>query len=371
MKILLLASYAPSLVLFRGPLIETIVSSGNEVIAVAPDMDQSTRETLHRLGASPIDLPLSRTGLNPLLDLLYCWRLYRLMCRTNPTLILSYTAKPNIWGAIAAKFARIRSAAMVTGLGYAFTDAGKKSWKRSMIHVLQARLYRIATNKNDVVIFQNADDRDDFIYVGCLADPQKARLVNGSGVGLEQFPPTPLPETPHFLMIARLLFSKGVCEYAEAAIRVKAEYPDARFSLVGFFDEGPDGIPKSTVKAWERHGLEYLGGLTDVRPSIAASSVYVLPSYREGTPRSVLEAMASGRAVITTDVPGCRETVVDGVNGFLIPVRDSDTLAQKMRWMIQNPGAVALMGEQSLQITREKFDVHKVNDTLMHHLGLK
>lgn len=370
MKVLLLASYAPSLVLFRGPLIAALVAAGHEVVAVAPDIDAPLLEELRRLGATPLDLPLSRTGMNPVHDLLYGWRLYRAMRRLRPDLVLSYTAKPNIWGAFAASAAGVRSAAMVTGLGFAFTDAGERNWKRALVQKVQTWLYRRATDRNAVVVFQNPDDRDDFIAAGCLADPGKVRMVNGSGVDLDHFRPAPPPDAPHFLMIARLLKSKGVREYAEAAIRLKARHPAARFSLVGYFDEGPDGVAPAAVAEWQAQGLDHLGGLGDVRPALAAASAYVLPSYREGTPRSVLEAMATGRAILTTDVPGCRETVVDGVNGFLVPARDADVLADRMGWMIENPEAVAAMGEQSLRIAREKYDVHAVNETLMTHLGL-
>lgn len=369
MKIVILASFAPSLVRFRGPLITTLVAAGHDVVAVAPDIDPPLLSELYKLGATPLDLHLSRTGMNPIQDMLYGWRLYRAFRWLQPDLVLSYTAKPNIWGAIAANAAGATSAAMVTGLGFAFTDGGERKWKRALIEKVQTWLYRRATYRNAVVIFQNPDDRDDFIAAGCLADPGKARIVNGSGVDLNHFAPSPLHDQTHFLMIARLLKNKGVREYAEAAIQLKAHYPTTNFALAGFFDEGPDGIPPMTLAEWQTRGLDYLGGLDDVRPALAAASVFVLPSYREGTPRSVLEAMASGRAIITTDVPGCRETVDDGVNGFLIPSRDANSLADRMRWMIEHPEAVAAMGEQSLRIAREKYDVEKVNETLMNHLG--
>jgi glycosyltransferase involved in cell wall biosynthesis len=368
-KILILSSYAPSLVLFRGALISTFVAAGHNVIAVAPNIDDSVSNQLRLLGAQPLDLPLKRTGMNPLYDLLYCWRLYKTIRKCQPNLVLTYTAKPNIWGAIAAKAAGVRSVSMITGLGFAFTNDEAGDWRRALTLRIQTFLYRKSTSLNTIVLFHNADDRDDFVRSGCFIDPTKSRIVNGSGVDLDYYAPTPVKREPHFLMIARLLKSKGVREYAEAAIQIKAQYPDAVFTLVGFFDEGPDGIAPATVAAWQVQGLEYAGYLEDVRPALAAATVYVLPSYREGTPRSVLEAMASGRAILTTDVAGCRETVVDGFNGLLVPAKDSRALADKMRWMIENHEAVVTMGGNSLRIAREKYDVQKVNAKLISHLN--
>jgi glycosyltransferase involved in cell wall biosynthesis len=372
MKILLLASYGPSLLLFRGSLIEALVQAGHHVFSVAPDMDAPLCEKLRRLGATPLDMPLSRTGLNPSHDILYGLRLYLKIRQIRPDLVLSYTAKPNIWGAIAASAAGIRSAAMVTGLGFAFTDDGKRYLKRSLVKKIQIWLYRQATNHNEVVIFQNPDDRDDFIRAGCLADPSKARMVNGSGVDTEAFPVAGFPSGPiRFLLIARLLGDKGVREFAEAAKMLKAENHAVDFHLVGPIDSNPNGLPENLVEYWHNANVLYWhGSLMDVRPAILASHVYVLPSYREGTPRTVLEAMSMGRPIITTDAPGCRETVVDHLNGFLVPVRDAEALADAMRKFIEMPGLISQMGAQSRRIVEEKYDVRKVNAQIMETIGL-
>lgn len=196
-------------------------------------------------------------------------------------------------------------------------------------------------------------------------------VVNGSGVDVDEYTTMPLPKQPRFLLIGRLLGDKGVREYALAAAKVKAHYPNAHFLLVGWIDDNPDAISQKELDSWIESGtLEFLGKLGDVRPAIADCRVYVLPSYREGTPRTVLEAMAMGRAIITTDAPGCRETVVEGENGYLVPVRDSEALANAMLHCIENPDDVSAMGTVSRQIAVNKYDVHKVNQVMLKEMGI-
>lgn len=368
--ILLVASYAPSLVNFRGPLIEDLVARGHDVHVAAPDIATGTGRTLRTMGAKVHETPLSRQGLGPLSDLRYMRTLRRLIRRTGAEIVVTYTIKPNIWGAFAAARANARSVAMVTGLGLAFTDTGTAGLRTSLMRRAARLLYRRATRRNWRVIFQNPDDRDDFLAAGCLADPGKVRMLNGSGVDLDHYVPAPLGEKPDFLMVARILGAKGVREYARAAVMVRRTHPQARFRLVGFFDGGPDAIAPAEMAEWQAGGLDYLGPSDDVRPHLAACRVYVLPSYREGTPRSVLEAMATGRAILTSDAPGCRETVEHGRNGYLVPVRDAEALAARMRELIDAPELTARMAAESLAIAREKYDVHKVNAELMRHLGL-
>ncbi len=367
-RILLLPSYAESILSFRGPLISDLLSAGYEVSIAAPGIRLEIRTSLEAMGASVLDVSLKRTGKNMFRDLGYLLQLIEIIKRTQPDLVLSYTIKPNIWGSFAAAWCGVRSAAMVTGLGYAFTNTGKMSQR--VMRVIATFLYRQATKHNSVIVFQNPDDRDDFIAAGCLANTSKARIVNGSGVDCGHYAQAPLPTEPVFLMIARLLKNKGTREYGEAAVRLKKTHPEARCLLVGFFDEGPDGVSREDVDRWVEGGMEYHGPKDDVRPSLAACSVFVLPSYREGTPRSVLEAMAMGRPVITSDAPGCRETVRDGVNGYLVPVRDPEALTTRMRDMIENPDRTSEMGEESLRIAWDKYDVQKVNQQLMGYLGL-
>jgi len=364
--VLLLASHAPSLVNFRGPLIAEMVRRGWRVTAAAPDFDTATRAGVAALGAHPVEVPMARTGMNPLADLAYRRSLIALLRRERPDVLLAYTIKPVIWGLLAARAAGVgRSIALITGLGYAFTDGTGGGLKRLVAGVLASTLYRLALGRADRVLFQNPDDRDLFLERGLLRDQGQIAVVDGSGVDLDHYSPAALPAAPVFLMIGRLLGAKGVREYATAALALKARYPEARFQLVGWRDPGPDTVGEDELQAWIAGGIEHLGQLADVRPAIAAARIYVLPSYREGTPRSVLEAMAMGRPVITTDAPGCRETVVEGQNGFKVPLRDAAALEGAMEHLILHPDQAAAMGQASLERVRARYDVHRVNAQIL------
>ena len=368
MIVLLNGSYAPSLVRFRGPLIQAMIARGHTVHCTAPDISADVRAELAGWGAQVHEVALSRTGLGLGGQLAYFFVLRRLMQQIRPDLVVGYTIKPNVYGSLAARSLGIRSASMVTGLGFAFANTGSAVQRLAMR--LSRGLYRLATMANAQVIFQNPDDLADMIAAGCLDDPGKARMVNGSGVDLAHYAPAPLPDVPVFLMIARLLVAKGVREYAAAALSLKQRNPDWRFLLVGFLDEGPDGISAAELDGWQAGGVEFLGELADIRPAMRDASVYVLPSYREGTPRSVLEALAMGRPVVTTDAPGCRETVVDGHNGLLVPVGDAAALEAALSQLGSDAGLRARMAEAALAVARDKYAVDKVNATLLGHLGL-
>lgn len=233
-------------------------------------------------------------------------------------------------------------------------------------------LYRFALTKAHKVFFQNPDDERLFRELGLMPAAVPSIVVNGSGVDLASFAMSPiLKRMPVFLMIGRLIGDKGLREYAEAAKRVKGIHPEARFQLIGWLDTNPDAIAQSELDWWIADGtLEFLGKLDDVRPAIADSTVYVLPSYREGTPRTVLEAMSMGRPIITTDAPGCRETVIDGENGFLVPVKSVDALVEAMLKFIEDPTLAPRMGRRSREIAEEKYDVHKVNAVMLHEMGI-
>lgn len=369
MKILLLGSFADSVIKFRGPLISDLRAGGHEVVVGVPSPGDLLRGELRELGAEMIETPLSRRGLSPAGDFAYYRKLLGIIKTEKPGFVLTYTIKPNIWGGLAAGRCGVPSAAMVTGLGSVFTGEST-GLAGTMLRKAIAFLYRRSTAYNRVVIFQNPDDIADFIAAGCLNDASKARLVNGSGVDTAHYAVAPLPEKPVFLLIARLLVSKGVREYAEAATAVLKQVPDARCLLAGFHEEGKDGIGQHELERWISNGMEYLGPLEDVRPAIAAASVYVLPSYREGTPRSVLEAMSMGRPVITTDAPGCRETVIEGGNGFLVPVMETASLKQRMMMLADDEKLRAAMGKRSRQIVKKRYEVSKVNAALLQHLGM-
>lgn len=257
---------------------------------------------------------------------------------------------------------------MITGLGYAFT--GGREPKRVIGRAAASFLYRLALRRSDLIIFLNPDDRALFRQLGLVPTDKDAKILNGEGLDIDYFSPAPLPSGTAFLMIARLLKDKGIREFAEAAKRLKAAHPDVPVMLVGPFYPSPDSLRQSELDELIRCGVDYKGAMTDVRPAIAASSVYVLPSYREGTPRSVLEAMAMGRAIITSDAPGCRETVTDGENGLLVRPRDADSLYEAMIRFVEEPGLAASMGEASRRIAEAKYDVRKINSTLLGYAGL-
>lgn len=369
-KICVLAGYAPSLINFRGPLLAAMGHSGHDVCASAPEEDHQVVDALATLGVDYFQVPMSRAGIDPGGDLLYFFRLWKAFRRRRPDMVLAYTIKPVTFGLLAARFAGVkRRVALVTGLGYVFMDGALL--RKRVIRWIACHLYRWALQGSEQIFFQNPDDQEEFARLGILAPDARVCLVNGSGVDLARYREAPVADGPTFLMIARLLRDKGVVEYVQAAILVKARYPEARFILVGGLDPNPAAISNEEIEAWVAAGaIEYWGELSDVRPALASCSVYVLPSYREGTPRTVLEAMAVGRAIITTDAPGCRETVEQGGNGFLVPVRNADSLAEAMFRLIETPELVCAMARRSREIAKEKYDVKKVNAMMLKAMGL-
>lgn len=367
-RIIIIGGYARSLINFRGDLIEKLVKDGHEVIAMAPE--EGGAEELRLLGAQYVPIPLQRTGTNLFKDLYTLFYLANIIKKLKTDIVLSYTIKPVIYGSLAARMVGIKEIySMVTGLGYVFTGT---TIKQQILAKLVGFLYQHAIRGNQKVYFQNPDDLALFHEVGILPDARKALLINGSGVGTTKFPYVqPRLGCISFLLIARLLWDKGIGEFVAAARLLKQRYPSVSFKIVGPYDNNPNAIKQSDIMGWEfENVIEYLGKTDDVRPYIADASVYVLPSYREGTPRSVLEAMSMGRPIITTNAPGCRETVIDGSNGFLVPIKDSKALAAAMERFIINPELISRMGEKSREIAVEKYDVHKVNYSIMHGMGL-
>lgn len=374
MRLLLVAGLAGSLVGFRKPLIQALLKKGCILHVAAPELLQNTQvmAELKQLGVIAHSIPIHRAGMNPLADLKALIVLWQLMRKNKPDYVLGYTIKPVIYGTLAAWLARVpKRFALITGLGYAFQES--TDTKRSTVKKIAHGLYKLALSKSHTTFFQNPDDEQLFKQLGILKGNANTVVVNGSGVGLEDYPLTPLPkyEHPRFLLIGRLLGDKGIREYAEAAQLVKQQYPSVEFDLVGRIDINPNAIKQEELDKWIADGrLNYFGQLKDVKPRIAACSVYVLPSYREGTPRSVLEAMSMGRAIITTDAPGCRETVVNGVNGYLVSVQNSKALAEAMIKLIENPALIASMAAESRRIAEEKYDVNIVNQQMIKGMGL-
>jgi glycosyltransferase involved in cell wall biosynthesis len=362
--VVVLGSLASSLINFRGPLIAEMVARGHRVFALAPEIDEDVAARIRALGAEPVSIRLGRTSLNPFGALATLRDLGRTLRAIGPDIVFAYTIKPIILGAAAARSVGVpRFVCLVTGLGYAFT--GGMEPKRLLSRAIGKRMYKRAFASASLAAFQNGDDLGEFRRLRLLPPSLRTIVINGSGVDTDHYAPSPLPDGPSFLMIARLLKDKGVREFARAAARLKAERPDVRISLVGFIDISPDGISKAELDALIAAGIDYLGEQPDVRPAIRDHSVYVLPSYREGTPRSVLEAMAMGRPVITTDAPGCRETVVDGVSGLLVPPKDWEALYRAMRRFVDEPDLIGPMGAEARRIAGEKYDVRKVNASLL------
>lgn len=359
-SIAVIGNSAFSLTNFRGPLIAEFVRNGAKVFALAPDHDTSSETRIRSLGAIPVGYSLDRTGMKPVRDLSDAFKLFRLLRRLRPDATLSYFIKPVIYGTLAARLAGVRRRyALVPGLGYAFISRGIV---QRLVGGIARFLYRLAFAAAHRVIFYNDDDARHF--AGAI-HPDKIVRLNGTGVDLARFTPAPLPAgTPTFLFIGRLLREKGVSEFVEAARTVRHNHPDCRFVMVGGLDCNPGSIDQAQLDAWRSEGaVDIVGHVDDVRPWIASSSVFVLPSYREGVPRSTQEAMAMGRPVLTTDTPGCRETVAG--NGFLVPPRDPDALAAAMLRFINNPGLIASMGRASRRLAEERFDVRRINAEIL------
>ncbi len=366
---MIIASLDSSLLRFRGELIQQWRASGYEVVAAAPGSGMAGK--LEGLGVKYHSIPLRRTGLNPFKDLVLLLRLARLIRCERPGYMFLYTIKPVIYASVAAYLLRnCRVFSMITGLGFVFTGEGGQ--RGLFLQKLVSHLYRMALRRNEKVFFQNPDDAAELSGSGVVSR-EKVVMVNGSGVNTGYFYQVPLPEgRPIFLLIARLLKEKGIEEYVQAAEMVQKKHPEARFKLIGWaLQGGPSVIGPQQVKKWQEEGVvEIMGETDDVRPYLSEASVYVLPSYREGTPRTVLEAMATGRPIITSDAPGCRETVEENVNGFLVPARDPKALAAAMEQFIKEPKLIKQMGAASRKIAEEKYDVHKVNQVINRAMGL-
>lgn len=373
-SVALIGNQARSMLNFRGPFIRAMVDCGVRVYALAPDYDQHSREAVFRLGAAPVDISLDRTGLNPVRDVIDVLRLRRVLRHVSPDATFAYFIKPVIYGSLAAKFAGVPYRfSLVAGLGYSLDpDHSCKNIKRFIMRNISLILYRLAFSCCKTVFFQNEEDKAFFIKYKCLS-PHKAIRINGTGVDLEHFnlaPPVANPVT--FIMMARLIREKGVYDYVEAARIIKHKYPGVRFLLLGATDRNPNSLTKEEIESWVRDGiLDWPGEVSDVRPWIARSSVFVLPSYyREGVPRSAQEAMAMGRPIVTTNTVGCRETVVNGVNGFLIPVRAPYALAEAMERFINDKKLIEKMGINSRKIAEKKFDVNKINRNILRHMRI-
>ena len=327
---------------------------GHDVTVISPKDNSSPK--LKNLGCKVIDLPISGHGRNIFQEVLICIRYFKILLRQAPNVFLGFTVKPVLYGGITARLCRIPSVLTITGLGTIFIRETKAT---KLIEIL----YKFALHRAGIVFFQNHDDLSMFVNRG-LVSSNNSTLVSGSGVDLTHFAYTPKDsqvgaEIITFLMIARLIRDKGIYEYVECAKIIQGKYPCARFILVGPFDiNNPTSVPQSLIRTWEKNGtIEYLGTIEDIVPVIQNADCVVLPSYREGVPRTLLEASAIGRPVITTDVPGCRAVVDEGVNGFKCRSRDTEDLARRIEQFINLPRMVRReMGRQGRQKMEREFD---------------
>ena len=370
-NLLVISGFTPSLILFREDLIKAWLNLGYRIIACAPQNHPETIQKLNQLGVHFIQVKMRAAGVNPLGDLRYLFELNKILKIYQPQFVFAYTIKAVIYGMLACRIQKITDCyALITGLGYTFENT---SLKARIIGAFGINLYRLALKKIKVLFFQNPDDRELFIEKRIIYPQRKSVIIPGSGVNLDYFKyESPHTESLTFLLIGRLIGDKGILEFIEAARIFKRMYPSVEFQLLGYFYPSPNSLSSQQVEKWHNEGtITYFGETQDVRPFLKNCSVYVLPSYREGTPRSVLEAMAMGRPIITTDAPGCRETVIDGENGFLVKPRDVDSLVQAMEKFIQNPGLIPKMGKRSREIAEEKYDVHKVNKIILEAMGLQ
>lgn len=371
--ITIISHYAPGALNFRGPLIKELVDSGARVVILAPDWTPALRHELKKLGAKAESFPLERTGINPFHDLATFWFIWRWLRRERPSIVFSYAAKTNVWGMVAAALACVpKRVAMVAGMGYAFTEGalGHRSLSQHLLAVVLVVLYKCSFWFAHKVVVQNPDDAKD-LQRWCRLPSLKTVLVNGTGVPLDDWPFEP----PHYIPItftlaARMLREKGIFEFLNAAEIIKLRYPQTRFLLLGGLDVNPGAIRAADLEVWVTRGIVQWPGQVEVKSWLKQTSVFVLPSYREGVPRSVQEAMAMGRPIITTDVPGCRETVEDGLNGFMVPPRDVSSLVSAMEKFVLDQQLIHKMGLESRRLVEEKFDVRETNRRLMAAFGI-
>ena len=373
-KIALIGTTGASFYGFRADLIKKLVLEGHYVYALTSEYTEQCIDKIKALGAEPITYNLNRGGLNPFADIASYLQLKRILKELKPDIVFSYFAKPVIYGSLAAKAAGVPSIiGMLEGLGYTFTNQPEgQSNKTKLVKSVQVMLYKIAFPCLDKMIFLNKDDQQDLMHAYGLNVPE-VHILGGIGLHLDQYPFSIASSDPiKFLFIGRLLKEKGVFELIEAMRIVKKNYSQAHFTILGAIDhENLGALKQETLDQLVKENLfEYPGYVLNVKDWIYESSVFVLPSYREGVPRSTQEAMAIGRPVITTDVPGCRETVIDGVNGFLVPKWNIQALADKMCYFIEHPEQVNIMGMRSREIAQEKFDVNRVNEKLFEIMGL-
>ena len=369
-RLAIVINSAAAMLNFRAALIEDAVADGFEVFAFAPDYSDADKASIAALGARAISFRLDRTGRNVLSEMATIWDLARLFRTLRIEIVLSCFVKPAIYGSFAAKIVGVpHRLAMIEGLGFSFTSVPGKAESTAPLGRLVAGMLRLSLRHCRTIFVLNRDDEEFLVRLGA-AKPGALKRLHGIGVELDAFPPSNRPtSSPLFTFIGRILREKGVYEFVEAARGLRARHPSARFRLLGGIDINPGAISATQVQSWVDEGLiDWRGHVSDVRTHLTETSVFVLPSWREGMPRSTQEAMAAGLPVITTDAPGARETVVEGKNGFKVPVGNPDALGAAMARFIEEPGLINEMGKESRRLAELWFDVRVTNRTIMEKL---
>ncbi|MCC5450297.1 glycosyltransferase family 4 protein [Rheinheimera sp. UJ51] len=372
-RIAIVGSIASTILGFRGDLIAELVAAGHQVFAFATDYNEQSRILVRTLGAIPVDYQLSRFGLNPITELKTTWQLYQLFKQHQISLSFCYFAKPVIYGTLAAWLAKVPlRVAKIEGLGRPFTENAEGMRKKArLVRAFQVWLFKRSLPKAHLVFFLNPEDKHDLIETHKIK-VQKSDVLSGIGVHLERYAQVAAPVSPiRFIFVGRLLNEKGIRYFLTAAEALKKRYPNTEFIVLGEPDSGSYALSRQELQHYvDKQVIYYPGKVANVVPFLAQSSVFVLPTYyREGVPRSTQEAMAVGRAVITTDMPGCRQTVKHGENGFLVPPHDQEALEQAMLQFIQQPALIEQMGQKSREMAEKQFDVKQINAKIMQLLA--
>lgn len=371
-RVVVLGSELTYLLRFRSHLLRAMVAAGHVVSIATPDVEPAS-SPLADIGVAYHRVSMRPTGMDPRRDLTDLVAMVRWFRQLRPDVVFAYGAKPTTLGLAAAALTGVtRRYAMLPGLGYAFIDDGRRSFMRGVARVAQLAAYGLLLRGCERVIFHNEDDRDELVRRHVVGRDQAA-VVAGSGVDLTQFEASPVPTSPvRFLFVGRLLRSKGVEELVQAARALRSEVPTAEVHLVGSVDANPDQIDQALLDAARARGdVICHGHVSDVRPHLRQCSAFVLPSYREGLPRSALEALATGRTTIVTDVPGCREVVRQGLHGTLVPVRDAHALATALISYARDPQRLIGEGQAARRTAEDVFGVAAVTGAMMTLLGLR
>ncbi|SDR00348.1 glycosyltransferase family 4 protein [Flagellimonas zhangzhouensis] len=370
LKVLIICSVSYSLINFRKDFIEELVQSGYEVWCAGPDFSKDISDKVKAMGAHPVDFNLQRKGLNPLKDFKSVGELKKILKDIEVDFVFAYTIKPVIYGAFAAQQLNLKIFSLITGLGFTFSGV---SLKAKLLGQVSKLLYKLALRKNNVAIFQNVDDQTLFSDQGILPKGQKSYVVNGSGINLDRFEFKEPDEFNkgdrplNFILIGRLMIEKGIELYLDTAEAIHEKKGNAIFHVVGNPPEHLTELEARLKNLNHKGVIVYHGVQMDVRPYLKAADIFVLPTfYREGVPRSILEALSVGMPIITTKTPGCRETVIESKNGFIIPPKQLPPLIEAASYFLENPDKIEVMGRESRKLAEQKFDVRLVNADLLN-----